>query len=161
MTKQKKIGMLIIGFSIILIVLLGLLKLNIEAQEAFLCEAVHTNPELDINQCPVHQGNTSWPVDIAFGIGFLILGSGLYMFFEKSERMPIQSPISEDTSKLDDDEKRIYEILKENKGSAFQGHIVKETGFSKVKTSRILDKMENRQIIERKRRGMANVVVLK
>ena len=52
-------------------------------------------------------------------------------------------------------------ILKENKGTVFQPKIVNDSGFSKIKVSRLLDKLEERQFIERKRRGMTNVVVLK
>jgi uncharacterized membrane protein len=161
MINRIKMGTMIIIISIILIVMLGIIKMNIGVQEAFLCEAVHSHPDLGIDQCPVHTSNTSWPIDIAFGIAFLILGIGLYIVFTKGRILPTEPPSSEDISKLDKDERRIYDILKQNKGSAFQGHIVKETGFSKVKTTRILDRMENRHIIERKRRGMANVVVLK
>lgn len=36
-----------------------------------------------------------------------------------------------------------------------------KTGLTKVKVTRILDRLEGREIIERKRRGMTNVVILK
>ncbi|MBI5072205.1 MarR family transcriptional regulator, partial [Candidatus Woesearchaeota archaeon] len=64
-------------------------------------------------------------------------------------------------SKLDEDEKKIYELLKKSNGSVYQTDIIKETGYSKVKITRILDKMELAQIVERKRRGMTNIIVLK
>ena len=38
--------------------------------------------------------------------------------------------------------------------------LIQETGFSKVQMTRILDRMEGRKIIERKRRGMTNVIIL-
>jgi uncharacterized membrane protein len=64
-------------------------------------------------------------------------------------------------SELDTDEKRIVSLLQERQGSVFQSDVIKLTGFSKVKVSRILDKMENSGLIERKRRGMTNLVVLR
>lgn len=64
-------------------------------------------------------------------------------------------------SELDSDEKRIVSLLQERQGSVFQSDVIKLTGFTKVKVSRILDKMENSGLIERKRRGMANLVVLR
>lgn len=64
-------------------------------------------------------------------------------------------------SELDSDEKRIVSLLQERQGSVFQSEVIKLTGFTKVKVSRILDKMENNGLIERKRRGMANLVVLR
>jgi uncharacterized membrane protein len=66
-----------------------------------------------------------------------------------------------DLSKLDEEEKQVYDLVKSKDGSAYQSDIVKETGLSKVKTTRILDKLETNGILERKRRGMTNIVVLK
>jgi uncharacterized membrane protein len=51
-------------------------------------------------------------------------------------------------------------ILREN-GSVYQSDIVRETKQSKVKITRILDQLEGKGLIERKRRGMTNIVVLK
>lgn len=64
-------------------------------------------------------------------------------------------------SELDSDEKKIVAFLQERQGSAFQSEVIKLTGFSKVKVSRILDQMEHNGLVERKRRGMANLVVLR
>lgn len=62
---------------------------------------------------------------------------------------------------LNADEKKIYEMLVKAGGSAFQSDLVRETGFSKVKVSRILDRLEVKKILERRRRGLANVVILR
>ena len=62
---------------------------------------------------------------------------------------------------MDEEEKRLYNIIKDKDGSAYQSDLVKETDFSKVKITRVLDKLEHKGIIERKRRGMTNIVVLK
>jgi len=43
----------------------------------------------------------------------------------------------------------------------FQSELVDENGYTKVKVTRILDKLEGRGLIERRRRGMTNVVILK
>ena len=43
----------------------------------------------------------------------------------------------------------------------YQSSLMKETGFSKVKTTRVLDRLETKKILERKRRGMTNLVVLR
>ncbi|MEM4348232.1 MAG: MarR family transcriptional regulator [Candidatus Anstonellaceae archaeon] len=66
-----------------------------------------------------------------------------------------------DISALSLEEKRIIDILKENDGSVFQSDIKNKLGYSKVKVTRLLDKLEQKGIIERKRRGMANLVLLK
>lgn len=64
-------------------------------------------------------------------------------------------------NKLNPDEKVAVEHLIEAKGTLFQSDLVEKTGFTKVKVTRILDRLEGMAIIERKRRGMTNVVILK
>ena len=51
--------------------------------------------------------------------------------------------------------------VEDAQGTIFQPDLADKTGFSKVKVTRILDRLEGKQLIERKRRGMTNVVVLK
>ena len=58
-------------------------------------------------------------------------------------------------------EKQIFEKIIESEGTIFQSDLVDKTGFTKVKVTRILDKLEGKKLIERKRRGMTNVVILK
>jgi uncharacterized membrane protein len=58
-------------------------------------------------------------------------------------------------------EKEIYEVVLESDGVVEQSTIVEETDLSKSHVSRKLDVLESRDLVERKRRGMGNVVVLK
>ncbi len=62
---------------------------------------------------------------------------------------------------LDADEARVVAIINEGNGSVYQSDILKKTGFSKVKVSRMLDRLEQKGLLERKRRGMTNLVVAK
>ncbi|HYD03954.1 MAG TPA: MarR family transcriptional regulator [Alphaproteobacteria bacterium] len=62
---------------------------------------------------------------------------------------------------LDPEEKAIITKLLDNEGSLFQSKLVSLTGQSKVKVTRILDRLEGKGLIERKRRGMTNIVFLK
>ncbi len=64
-------------------------------------------------------------------------------------------------AELDSDEARVVAIINEGNGSVYQSDIMKRTGFSKVKVSRVLDKLEQKGLLERKRRGMTNLVVAK
>ena len=43
----------------------------------------------------------------------------------------------------------------------YQSDVMKELELSKVKVTRILDRLEGKGILERKRRGMTNIVILK
>ncbi|MCK4531450.1 MAG: MarR family transcriptional regulator [Candidatus Aenigmarchaeota archaeon] len=62
---------------------------------------------------------------------------------------------------LTGDERGIYDKIVASEGVIFQSELVEQTGFPKAKVSRVLDKMEARGLLERKRRGMTNAVVLK
>jgi hypothetical protein len=62
---------------------------------------------------------------------------------------------------LDDDEKAVLEKVIEAEGSIFQSALIEKTGYSKVKVTRMLDKLEGKEIVERKRRGMTNIIILK
>ena len=164
-TDKKTIAYSLIGLACILITIMIFVKLNSDEQSAFLCEKFHEN-QLDMAQCPAHKSNSSWLILSAFGIGIFIFGTGVYLLFipnitkENNESMKKDFKII-DSSKLDEEEKLIYNILKNKNGSAYQSDLIKETGFSKVKITRILDKLELSEILERKRRGMTNIVVLR
>jgi uncharacterized membrane protein len=62
---------------------------------------------------------------------------------------------------LKDDEKKIYETIMASDGVMFQSELIEKTGFPKAKVSRALDRLEAGGYLERKRRGLSNVVVLK
>lgn len=61
---------------------------------------------------------------------------------------------------LDDDERRLYELVAERTPDLTQGDLVALSGFSKAKVSRVLDRLERKRLVVRLRRGMSNRVVL-
>ena len=63
-------------------------------------------------------------------------------------------------STLNKEEKQIFNLVAENK-AVFQADLIEKTGISKVRMSRIIDRLEGNGLVERKRRGLTNVVVLK
>ena len=160
--NSKTLGSILIGFSLILIFLLTFVKINLDSQSAYLCELTALVNK-DMKQCPAHNNLISWIIVSAFGIGFILLGVGLYILFSSK---PIFEGLKKDfkqidLSKLDDEETKIYDIVKNKSGSAYQTDLIKETEFSKVRITRALDRLESKGILERKRRGMTNIVVLK
>ena len=160
MISRKQLGYGLMALAIILITILIFVKTNVDQKAAYTCELIAENPNLEMEACPYHQDNTtSWLIMIAFGISLFILAAGTYLIvIPEAEGKDFKEV---DASKLDKEEKSIYQYLKENDGSAYQSDLVKETGLSKVKMTRTLDKLENKKILERKRRGMTNLVVLK
>ena len=74
------------------------------------------------------------------------------MVFPKGKEEEKEEVKKIDISKLDEKEKEIYDLLKQNEGSMYQSDMIKETELSKVNLTRIVDKLESKKIIERKRK---------
>ena len=97
---------------------------------------------------------------IAIGIFSFIFALGFYLIFFNRERIIEQKEY--DVSKLNSEEKKLFLFIKENKDKGvYQSNIVEHFDFPKSKVSRILDKLEQTGIIERRRRGMTNIIFLK
>lgn len=62
--------------------------------------------------------------------------------------------------RLHGNEEAVFSVLVEADGKLPQREIVEETDLSKATVSRTLDTLESKRLLERKRRGMGNVVVL-
>lgn len=166
--NEKTFGYVLIMFSIVLFIVLAFIKTQIDRQSSIVCQLYSENNK-DMAECPVHGRNStfltnvSWMMVVAFGIDFLIFGVGIYLafFYKQFSKEPKKELKDIDLSKLDEDEKKVYEIIKAKNGSAYQSDLIKETNFSKVKMSRVLDRLEAKDVLERRRRGMTNIIVLK
>ena len=157
--KNRNVGYLIMGIAVIIgiIVLLfnGIIKENIglTCSHGPTC-GMYTDLRVQ-----------TWMSLIIVGIILII---GLFLIFSKeSEKIILKTKIVKekrkpiDTSNLDADEKEIVKILEGENGAIFQSTLMEKLGIGKVGMTRVLDKLESKQIIERKRRGMNNVVILK
>ncbi len=153
------LGYVLIGVSVILLLVMAFVKTDVDAQSTILCQQFQQSGQ-DMADCPVHKSGISWMIVSAFGIAFVLLGTGVYMVFMPQPEMKREFR-QIDTSKLGEEEKKIYGLVKNKGGSAYQTDLIKESGFGKVKITRILDGLETKAVLERKRRGMANLVVLK
>jgi len=100
--------------------------------------------------------------NLAMGlIAILLIMSAVIYFWVPATRIVKEFTAKPKTPpRLEGDEKLVFALVS-RKGSMYQGDILKETNFSKVKVSRILDALEKKELVERKRRGMANLVVVK
>lgn len=66
----------------------------------------------------------------------------------------------ETAERLAKNEREIYETVLEADGVLPQSDIVEQTDLSKATVSRALDSLEIKDLVERKQRGMGNVVIL-
>ncbi len=156
----RTVGILLILASIFLLFIVYTYTQNILALSAQL----HKDCPLPESVCP-YKRSMPYESYVGFTLSALvgILG-GYTLFSEKQiERMTSveRTKMKQAAKSLQGEEKKIYDILYNTDGSAFQTDLVSKSGFSKVKVSRILDRLETKSLIERRRRGMSNMVVLK
>jgi len=123
--------------------------------------------------CPMW-GSIEFQTNISLIILIFVLGIGIYLFFKqeetilkikkiknKNEKLIKKEDYQNILSQLKNEEKNIFQIIVNEGGGIFQSDLVEKSNLSKVKVSRILDKLEAKNLIERKRRGMTNFVVIK
>jgi uncharacterized membrane protein len=97
--------------------------------------------------------------------------SGTYILLSKTERpapglgaaaLDERKALWQEVSKtLKDDEMKVYQTVLVAGGVMNQGDLVAKSGLSKTTVSRTLDLLESRGLVEKRRRGMGNVVLLK
>ena len=166
--KNQAVGILIIGVAL----LMGFI---IYSFNLALVNIVNTACSHG-SACPMW-GTIEFQTNISLGIMAFVVIIGLYLiFFGKEERVVVKvkkvkeqiqpKKITKENyrkimSDLSKDEGTVLERIIESKGTIFQSELVGKTGLSKVRVTRILDKLEGRDLLERKRRGMTNVVILK
>lgn len=164
--ENRKVGYLIIGMAVVIGVVVFLFNSALRTIVATSCSHGLT--------CPMY-GDIKTQTMISLVLIGAIVVIGLVLIFNKEkERIIIRTKkikdevsekIKEDREKnihiLDSEEKKLYQILIDSNGAIFQSDLVEKSGFDKVKVTRLLDRLEGKQLIERKRRGMTNVVVSK
>jgi uncharacterized membrane protein len=123
--------------------------------------------------CPMW-GTIDFQTNISLILMLIVLAVALFLIFSKEEKVIITKfkkiPIEKEEKKkqnfdaifktLKAEEKQVFEKIISS-GAILQSELINQTNFSKVKVSRILDKLEAKGLIERKRSGMSNLVVLK
>jgi len=162
--KNKNVGWLIIGISIFIFIIVFAFNLGLRK---IVSETCTHGPE-----CSMYS-TISLQTWISLAIAFLVLVIGLFLVFSKeNERIIVKKikPFAKLEAKefdkkslknLEPTERIIMNLLLENKGSMFQSELVTSTKLNKVKITRILDSLEAQGLIERRRRGMTNIVMLK
>ena len=157
--KNKDVGYLVIGLGLVI----GYITLSFNSA---LKDIVEETCVMGL-ECSMHS-TVSFQTNLSLTILALILAIGFYLVFAKEPEKIIIKKVKEksrskklDTKNLDPAEKKVISILKRENGAFFQSSLMEEIGVGKVKMTRMMDKLEAKQIIERKRRGMNNIIVLK
>ena len=110
----------------------------------------------------------SWDM-AAISASCFVLGSSLIYLLLDGKNERVQNGVPSVRENWDDllgklsntDEKEIVKLIIAEGGTIFQSQLVDKSGYSKSKVSLVLDRLEAGKILERRRRGMSNVIVLK
>jgi uncharacterized membrane protein len=120
------------------------------------------------NYCPMYNTITQQTYLALAIVGVVIVVSLVLIFSKPQEKIIVKTRTIEkklqkkhiDISDLTKEEKQALNLIIKNK-TIFQADLIEKTNFSKAKMTRVIDRLEGRSLVERKRRGMTNVVVLK
>jgi uncharacterized membrane protein len=153
--RNKEVGYLVIGTSVILFGIIWLFNSGVAGIINSSCDMGPT--------CSMYKtlNIQTW---ISILVASVVLIIGLVLVFSKEKEKIIvrkEKKKSVNLSGLDKVEREVVRLIQEENGAVFQSSLMEKLGIGKVGITRLLDKLEAKQIIERKRRGMNNIVVLK
>ena len=156
--NTKYIGVILIIFSIVL----SLIIYNFSTTILDIIDSGFITCGQTYQECPhIEVINQSY---VGYVISAVIFIIGIFLIFYggKPETKEVDKNKWDGNLKtLSGDERIVYEKIVESDGMMFQSAIVEKTEFPKAKVTRILDKMEGRGLLERRRRGMTNAIILK
>lgn len=156
--KNRSVGFLIVGIFVLIVAIIFLFNSSLNNIIDQACDhgegcIMHDTIEMQTN--------------LSLVIAGLVLVIGLFLIFSKENEKVIikevkvkEKPKKINLKGLDDEEKKVVKILRREKGAFFQKSIMEELDVGKVKMTRLIDKLESKGIVERKRRGMNNIIVL-
>ena len=160
--ENKYVGYLLLGISILVVIIILLFNSTLKEIIKDSCGEAHSL------SCPMNR-TVNEQTYIALGVVGILVIVSFILIFSKPQRefifktRTIEKKIKKkkmNTSDLKSEEKKVLELIQENK-AVFQADLIEKTGFGKAKMTRIIDRLEGKGFVERKRRGLTNVVVLK
>ncbi|MDD3159887.1 MAG: hypothetical protein PHQ98_02890 [Candidatus ainarchaeum sp.] len=93
------------------------------------------------------------------GIVSLIAGISIWTLTRKKEKKQITHHVT--NSLLLPDEKKIFDLLKNNPNGLTQSKLVIDSNLTKVKVHRIIKKFEDKKLVEKYKFGTTNKIILK
>lgn len=157
---NKKTGYLLLGVAIIIIAIIYIFNSALHDIVTASCSVAGHGDE-----CPMYN-TIDTQTNFSLAIVALVIIVALFLIFATPEKeviiktREIEKPKKEHSLKdLKPEEKEVFLLIEKNK-TIFQADLIEKTELGKAKMTRILDKLEGKGLVERKRRGMTNVVVL-
>jgi|SRR3989344_1934050 len=161
--ENKYVGYLLLGISLLIVIIIFMFQSALTSFVDASCTLAHGQ-----DSCPMYE-TIDKQTYLALGIvGILIIVSVILIFSKQPERIIVKTKTVQkklkkkilDTQGLTTQEKQVLALIIES-GTIFQADLIEKTNLGKAKMTRIIDRLEGRGFVERKRRGMTNVVVLR
>lgn len=155
--ENKQVGWLIIGIAGVIVIIVLIFNTALKNIVGATCTEGPT--------CIMYDTIKTQTL-ISLSIVGIIAIIGLVIMFQRPKEKIVIKKMQEkkrklDISGLDKEEKQVVDFLASENNAVFQADLMEKLEIGKVKMTRLLDKLEAKQIIERKRRGMNNIVVLR
>lgn len=159
--ENKKVGILIISLGIIMSFIIFIFNIGLKKIVEKTCDHGPT--------CSMYD-TISLQTGISLTIVLLVISIGIFIIFSKQKEKIIEKTIIKKIKEkkkplnlegLNKIEKQTIDLIIKENGVIFQADLKEKLQIGKVGMTRLLDKLESKQLIERKRRGMNNIVVLK
>jgi uncharacterized membrane protein len=160
---------------VILIIIAGIIGFIVYSFNKALTKIANMSCSMG-EECPMW-GVIEFQTNASTAIALLVAAIGIYLIFSREEVRVItkvkrigskieMKKISKESYEeilrgLSSDERIVLEKVIEAEGAIFQSELIEKTKFSKAKVTRIIDKLEGKGLVERRRRGMSNVIILK
>jgi uncharacterized membrane protein len=94
--------------------------------------------------------------------------SAMYLLLHDRQPLSVELPYEQKIARYEEiiptlkvDEQKVFKAVLESDGIIPQSELSEITGVSKSNVSRALDLLESRGYVERRRRGMGNIIFLK
>ncbi len=159
--ENKHVGYLVIGIAVLFVMIILLFNSAMKEIISLSCGAEHSV------QCPMNVAANKQTY-LSLGIVSILFVLGFVLIFTKPKEKVIVKKVkikerkkNINLEKLEKDERKAVSLLLKEGKAMFQADLMDKLEIGKVKTTRLLDKLEAKGILERKRRGMNNIVVLK
>ncbi len=157
--ENKKVGWMIIGIAILMGFIILIFNLGLNSIVNEIC--------MHGKECAMYNtiSTQTW---ISVALVLVVLGIGFFIMNSKPEEKIVIKKVKEKNPKkkidlkgLEPIEKKSIKIMLKEGKAMFQSDLKEKLGIGKVGMTRLLDRLEAKQFVERKRRGMNNIVVLK
>ena len=159
--ENKHVGFILLGVSVVVGYIVFIFNQTLKDITASSCTMAHEG-----GVCPMYSSIAQQNYLSLIIVGLLVIVALILIFSKPSKEIIIkkvkekQTKKKIDTSNLKPEERQVLSLVQENK-AVFQADLIEKTNFGKAKMTRIIDRLEGQDLVERKRRGMTNVVVLK